>query len=99
MFERELVCGSGRCTAQDCRVEVGLQLRPPALRARLHDADGVSAIVGGERLWKRRAVEKSNTRLFHRAWKSRKHRGIPTFPQPRPRRASTESCYARNPKP
>jgi hypothetical protein len=23
------------------------------------------------------------SRLFHRAWKSRKERGIPTFPQPR----------------
>src|SRR6266540_2485600 len=34
-------------------------------------------------LWKRRGVEKSNNRLFHPAWKSRKVRGIPTFPQPR----------------
>jgi len=37
----------------------------------------------GERLWKRRSVEKSKSRLFHLAWKSRKKRGIPTFPQPR----------------
>jgi hypothetical protein len=35
-------------------------------------------------LWKRRALEKPQSRLFHRAWKSRKVRGIPTFPQ-RPR--------------
>src|SRR5271165_4103814 len=34
-------------------------------------------------LWKRRSVEKSKNRLFHRAWKSRKVRGIPTFPQRR----------------
>src|SRR5439155_19547176 len=34
-------------------------------------------------LWKRRGVEKSKTQLFHPAWKSRKVRGIPTFPQPR----------------
>src|SRR6516162_7585906 len=34
-----------------------------------------------DQLWKRRAVEKSKTRLFHRTWKSRKVRGIPTFPQ------------------
>src|SRR5258706_12048595 len=30
--------------------------------------------------WKSRAVEKSKSRLSHRAWKSRKVRGIPTFP-------------------
>src|SRR2546428_5622263 len=34
-------------------------------------------------LWKRREVEKSKTRLSHLAWKSRKRRWIPTFPQPR----------------
>jgi len=34
-------------------------------------------------LWKSREVEKSKTRLSHLAWKSRKKRGIPTFPQPR----------------
>src|SRR5437879_12510987 len=33
--------------------------------------------------WKSRAVEKSKNRLSHRAWKSRKVRGIPTFPPPR----------------
>src|SRR6266436_6167489 len=33
--------------------------------------------------WKSRAVEKSKNRLSHRAWKSRKGRGIPTFPPPR----------------
>ena len=33
--------------------------------------------------WKRRGVEKSKNRLSHPAWKSRKPRGIPTFPQPR----------------
>jgi hypothetical protein len=31
-------------------------------------------------LWKRRVVEKSKSRLSHHAWKSRKPRGIPTFP-------------------
>src|SRR5690349_15332774 len=36
-----------------------------------------------EGLWKRRWVEKSKSRLSHPAWKSRKERGIPTFPQPR----------------
>src|ERR1035438_6836045 len=38
-----------------------------------------------EGLWKRRRVEKSERRLSHPAWKSRKVRGIPTFPQPRRR--------------
>src|SRR5262249_44045411 len=37
--------------------------------------------AAGDELWKRRSVEKSKTRLFHLAWKSRKPRGIPTFPQ------------------
>src|SRR5450755_1388415 len=36
-------------------------------------------------LWKRRSGEKSQERLFHRAWKSRPERGIPTFPQRRRR--------------
>jgi len=34
-------------------------------------------------LWKRRGLEKSKNRLSHPARKSRKPRGIPTFPQPR----------------
>src|SRR5712691_7759874 len=38
-----------------------------------------------EGLWKRRGLEKSKSRLSHPAWKSRKLRGIPTFPQPRRR--------------
>src|SRR5260370_6541091 len=38
-----------------------------------------------EELWKRRGVEKSERRLSHPAWKSRKVRGIPTFPQLRRR--------------
>src|SRR5258708_36440714 len=33
--------------------------------------------------WKSRAVEKSKNRLSHRAWKSRKVRGIPSFPPAR----------------
>src|SRR6202041_1347425 len=40
---------------------------------------------GRKGLWKRRGVEKSKRRLSHPAWKSRKVRGIPTFPQPRRR--------------
>src|SRR5664279_1073836 len=36
-------------------------------------------------LWKSRSVEKPKNRLFHRAWKSRPVRGIPTFPQRRRR--------------
>ena len=36
-------------------------------------------------LWKRRGLEKSKRRLSHPAWKSRKVRGIPTFPPPRRR--------------
>jgi hypothetical protein len=36
-------------------------------------------------LWKSRGLEKSKNRLSHPAWKSRKVRGIPTFPQPRRR--------------
>src|SRR5271157_4430522 len=38
-----------------------------------------------KRLWKRRAGEKSNSRLSPRACKSRKKRAIRTFPQPRRR--------------
>jgi hypothetical protein len=53
--------------------------------------DGEKDHVGGRQqkkwrrdgLWKRRGVEKSKNRLSHPAWKSRKPRGIPTFPQPR----------------
>src|SRR6267154_6370658 len=37
----------------------------------------------GHGLWKSRGLEKSQNRLSHPAWKSRKMRGIPTFPQPR----------------
>ncbi len=33
------------------------------------------------KLWKRREVEKPQSRLSHLAWKSPKVRGIPTFPQ------------------
>jgi hypothetical protein len=40
--------------------------------------------TGGGGLRKRRSVEKS-FRLSHLAWKSRPHRGIPTFPQSRRR--------------
>src|SRR5208283_4144897 len=47
-------------------------------------------------LWKRRTVEKSEERLFPRAWKSRQVRGIPTFPQ-RPRRLDDEE--SQKPKP
>ena len=43
----------------------------------------------GEWLWKRRSVEKSKSRLFHLAWKSRKKRGIPTF-----HTASTTAGYS-----
>src|SRR5258708_34892155 len=39
---------------------------------------------GGERLWKSRSVE-TQRQGSHCAWKSRKGRGIPTFPQPRRR--------------
>ena len=44
--------------------------------------------VPGNEIATRRAVEKtlrekSESRLFHLAWKSRKLRGIPTLPQPR----------------
>src|SRR6202043_662736 len=40
--------------------------------------------TGWGRLWERRSVEKSFG-LSHLAWKSRPHRGIPTFPQSRRR--------------
>src|SRR4029077_20241948 len=42
--------------------------------------------MAGERLWKSRSVE-TPKQGFHCAWKSRKGRGIPTFPQPRRRRS------------
>jgi hypothetical protein len=53
--------------------------------------------IAAERLWKSRSVENSQSRLFHCAWKSRKRRGIPTFPQPRRRRPinlKTDISYA-----
>src|SRR5579863_5561667 len=39
----------------------------------------------GKGLWKRR-FEENRKQVFLYAWKSRKRRGIPTFPQPRRRR-------------
>src|SRR5467141_5394341 len=42
--------------------------------------------IAGERLWKSRSVE-TQRQGSHCAWKSRKGRGIPTFPQPRRRRS------------
>src|SRR5260370_12518812 len=49
------------------------------------------------RPWKRRGVEKSKSRLSHPAWKSRKVRGIPTFPPPRRLREINQTrhftCY------
>src|ERR1700691_1632478 len=47
----------------------------------------LGSVAIGKRLWRSRAVEKSQSRLYHRAWKSRPKRGIPTSPQPRRRRA------------
>src|SRR5713101_3353969 len=44
-------------------------------------------------LWKRRGVEKSKTRLSHPAWKSRKRRAIPTFPQPRRRLVNSKTGH------
>jgi len=49
-------------------------------------ADGVSlekGKIGARGLWKRCEAEESKQRLSRLAGKSRKHRGIPTFPQPR----------------
>src|SRR5208282_3130253 len=46
----------------------------------------LGSVAIGQRLWRSRAVEKSQSRLSHRAWKSRPKRGIPTSPQPRRRR-------------
>src|ERR1700678_4017557 len=46
----------------------------------------LGSVAIGKRLWRSRAVEKSQNRLSHRAWKSRPKRGIPTSPQPRRRR-------------
>src|SRR5260370_40382900 len=54
---------------------------PRDCRCRKASADG------GQRLWKSRAVE-TPKQGSHGAWKSRKERGIPTFPQPRRRRDS-----------
>src|ERR1700680_5200592 len=42
--------------------------------------------TAGKRLWKSRSVE-TQKQGSHCAWKSRKRRGIPTFPQPRRRRS------------
>src|SRR5580658_468219 len=46
----------------------------------------LGSVAIGPRLWISRAVEKSQSRLSHRAWKSRPKRGVPTSPQPRRRR-------------
>src|ERR1700722_9039749 len=47
---------------------------------------GLGTMAIGKRLWTSRVVEKSQGRLSHDAWKSRRRRGIPTSPQPRRRR-------------
>src|ERR1700685_1653929 len=46
----------------------------------------LGSVAIGKRLWRSRAVEKSQSRLSHRAWKSRPKRGITTSPQTRRRR-------------
>src|SRR6202453_1827765 len=46
----------------------------------------LGSVAIGKRLWRSRAVEKSQSRLSHRAWKSRPKRGIPTYTQTRRRR-------------
>src|ERR1700678_118829 len=46
----------------------------------------LGSVAIGKRLWRSRAVKKAQSRLSHRAWKSRPKRGIPTSPQPRRRR-------------
>ena len=95
----ETAAVSGSVSAgEDDRAEAGEDLRDGESAAQSEDATGSASEQGGtktttnaqpaERLWKSRSVEKSQTRLFHRAWKSRKERAIPTFPQPRRRRVS-----------
>jgi peptide/nickel transport system permease protein len=51
------------------------------IKAALHADLGYS--IAYNWLWKSRELEKSNPRLCHLAWKSRKNRGILTFPPPR----------------
>src|SRR5450759_255084 len=80
-------------------MEVGSQSCPAAFGSGLPDADGVCKSVGRDRPWKRRSVEKSKSRLFHRAWKSRRRRGIPTFPPPRRLRMCSYNDHVRKPKP
>src|SRR5580658_3118455 len=86
MLERELVRESVRGAGEDRRVAARVQRRAAAQQPGLSDAGRVCARnERGKGLWKRRCVEKYRT-LSHSAWKSRKRRGIPTFPQPRRRR-------------
>src|SRR5580658_10472394 len=47
---------------------------------------GLRIVAISKGLWTSRAVEKSQGRLSHLAWKSRRRRGIPASPQPRRRR-------------
>jgi transposase len=47
-----------------------------------YSSQGELMTQGGELRWKRRRREKSPSRLFPPAWKSRPERGIPTFPPP-----------------
>ena len=66
-------------------MERAMKVEEVISRAKGEKDHGMAAekMAGATGLWKRRGVEKSKNRLSHPAWKSRKPRGIPTFPQSR----------------
>src|SRR5579863_2919047 len=98
MLKSELVRGSPARTEGNRRVAGGLQHGASAQLARVSDAGRVRRRNRrGKRLWKSRSVE-NQTQVFHSAWKSRKRRGIPTFPQPRRRRFVLRRPGSSNPE-
>jgi hypothetical protein len=75
----ELVREPVRCAAEDRRLAEGVQRRAATQQSGLSHAGGICRSAENAReLWKRRTVEKSEERLSHRAWKSRRSGGIPT---------------------
>jgi hypothetical protein len=66
-----------------CPIEIAQEVSAWRAMEKDHGDDEQRKKRRRDGLWKSREVEKSKSRLSHLAWKSRKKRGITTFPQPR----------------